>query len=58
MEHGVLVSSREFENDFEDAILMSSFIATIAKTTKAFLVYSDKVQAAHNIGGGGREIRK
>jgi hypothetical protein len=55
MQHGVLAG--EFENEFEDALLMS-FLATIAKTTKAVLVYSDKVQAAHNIGGGGREIRK
>jgi hypothetical protein len=59
MEHGVLLLvAREFENAFEVALLMSSFLAIIAKTTKAFLVYSDKVQAVHNIGDGGREIRK
>jgi hypothetical protein len=44
MQHGVLAGV--FENEFEDVLLLMSFLVTIAKTTK------DKVQAAHNIEGG------
>ena len=43
MQHGVLAGV--FENEFEDVLLLMSFLVTIAKTTK------DKVQAAHNIEG-------
>ena len=56
MENGVL--AQEFENEFEDALLLS-FLASIAKTTNAVLVYSHKIQAVQTIsGGGGRGIRK